>query len=126
MINKETTFIVADNSGAKIIKVISSMKKSLKNVEVGDFILICVKSLRKKRRIFSKVQKGKVYLGVVVGLSKGKRKLRHSFTKKDDNTAVLLNKAYKLIGNRVYKSLPIELRHRPLIRPLSSTLLKLT
>jgi ribosomal protein L14 len=125
MINKETEFIAADNSGAKIVKVIASTKKSLKNIEVGDFILVCIKSLRKKRRIFSKVKKGKVYLGIIVGLSKEKRKIRHSFTKKDDNTAVLLTRSYKLIGNRVYKGLPIELRRKPLIRPLSSTLLKL-
>jgi ribosomal protein L14 len=101
------------------------MKKSLKNVEIGDFILVCVKSLRKRRRIFSKVKKGKVYLGLVVGLSKEKRRIRHSFSKKDDNTTVLLSRAYKLLGNRVYKALPIELRRKPLIRPLCSGLLKL-
>ena len=125
MINKETEFTAADNSGAKIVKVIASMKKSLKNVEVGDFILVCVKSLRKRRRIFSKVRKGKVYLGIIVGLSKEKRKVRHSFSKKDVNTTVLLSRAYKLLGNRVYKALPIELRRKPLIRPLCSGLLKL-
>jgi ribosomal protein L14 len=125
MINKETEFIAADNSGAKVVKVIASMKKSLKNVEVGDFILVCIKSLRKKRRIFSKVQKGKVYIGIIVGLSKEKRKVRHSFSKKDKNTTVLLSKTYKLMGNRVHKTLPIELRRKPLIRPLCSSLLKL-
>ena len=34
-------------------------------------------------------------------------------------------KLLKLIGNRVYRTLPIELRRKPLIRTLSSTLLKL-
>ena len=125
MINKETEFLAADNSGAKIVKVIASMKKSLKNIEVGDFILICVKSLRKKRRIFSKVLKHKIYLGIIVGLSKEKRRIRHSFSKKDNNTIVLLNRSHKLMGNRVAKALPVELRQKPLVRPLSSTLLKL-
>jgi ribosomal protein L14 len=125
MINKETEFKAADNSGAKVVKVIASMKKSLKNVEVGDFVLVCVKSLRKRRRIFSKVLKGRVCLGIVVGLIKPTRRVKHSFTRKDYNTIVLLNKAYKLLGNRVYKALPIELRRKPLIRPLSSTILKL-
>jgi ribosomal protein L14 len=125
MINKETEFLAADNSGAKIVKVIASMKKSLKNIEVGDFILVCVKQLRKKRRIFSKVLKHKIYLGIIVGLSKEKRRIRHCFPKKDDNTTVLLNRAQKLMGNRVAKSLPVELRRKPLVRPLSSTLLKL-
>ena len=125
MINKETLLFAVDNSGARIVKVIASMKKAFKNLEVGDFTLVSVKSLRKKRRIFSKVQKGKVYIGLLVGLSKEKRKIRHSFSKKDNNTVVLLTRNHKLIGNRVYKTLPIELRQKPLIRPLSSTLLKL-
>ena len=125
MINKETLLFAVDNSGAGIVKVIASMKKAFKNLEVGDFTLVSVKSLRKKRRIFSKVQKGKVYIGLLVGLSKEKRKIRHSFSKKDNNTVILLTRNHKLIGNRVYKTLPIELRQKPLIRPLSSTLLKL-
>ena len=125
MINKETLFYAVDNSGARIVKVIASTKKALKNIEIGDFVLVSVKSLRKKRRIFSKVKKGKVYVGLVAGLSKEKRKIRHTFTKKDNNTIVLLSRSYKLIGNRVYKTLPIELRRKPLVRPLSSTLLKL-
>jgi len=125
MINKETQFFTVDNSGARIVKVIASTKKAFKNVEVGDFVLVSVKSLRKKRKIFSKVKKGKVYVGLVAGLSKEKRKVRHTFAKKDNNTIILLTRAFKLIGNRVYKTLPIELRRKPLIRPLSSTLLKL-
>ena len=125
MINKETLFYAVDNSGARIVKVIASTKKALKNIEIGDFVLVSEKSLRKKRRIFSKVKKGKVYVGLVAGLSKEKRKIRHTFTKKDKNTIVLLSRSYKLIGNRVYKTLPIELRRKPLVRPLSSTLLKL-
>lgn len=125
MINKETEFFAVDNSGASIVKVIASMKKALKNIEVGDFVLVSIKSLRKKRRKYSKVKKGNVYVGLVAGLSKGKRKIKHTFAKKDKNTIVLLTKNFKLIGNRVYRTLPIELRRKPLIRTLSSTLLKL-
>ena len=125
MINKETEFFAIDNSGANIVKVIASMKKALKNVEVGDFVLVSIKSLRKKRKKYSKVKKGNVYIGLVAGLSKEKRKVKHTFSKKDKNTIVLLTKSLKLIGNRVYKTLPIELRRKPLIRTLSSTLLKL-
>ena len=125
MINKKTKFFAVDNSGANIVKVIASMKKALKNVEVGDFVLVSIKSLRKKRKKYSKVKKGNVYIGLVAGLSKEKRKVKHTFSKKDKNTIVLLTKSLKLIGNRVYRTLPIELRRKPLIRTLSSTLLKL-
>ena len=125
MINKETLFFAIDNSGAGVVKVISSIKKSLKNIEVGDYLLVSVKSLRKKRRIFSKVKKGKVYVGLVASLKKEKKKIKHTFSKKDKNTIILLTRSYKLIGNRVYKTLPVELRRKPLIRPLSSALLKL-
>ena len=125
MINKETEFFAIDNSGANIVKVIASMKKALKNVEVGDFVLVSIKSLRKKRKKYSKVKKGNGYIGLVAGLSKEKRKVKHTFSKKDKNTIVLLTKSLKLIGNRVYRTLPIELRRKPLIRTLSSTLLKL-
>lgn len=125
MINKETLFFTIDNSGARVVKCISSIKKSFNNIGIGDYILISVKSLRKKRRIFSKVKKGKVYVGLIAGLSKEKRKVKHTFSKKDKNTIILLTRNFKLIGNRVYKTLPIELRRKPLIRALSSTLLKL-
>jgi ribosomal protein L14 len=125
MINKETEFFAVDNSGANRVKVIASMKKALKKVEVGDFVLVSIKSLRKKRKKYSKVKKGNVYIGLVAGLSKEKRKVKHTFSKKDKNTIVLLTKGLKLIGNRVYRTLPIELRRKPLIRTLSSTLLKL-
>jgi ribosomal protein L14 len=125
MINKETEFFAVDNSGANIVKVIASMKKALKNIEVGDFVLVSIKSLRKKRKKYSKVKKGNVYVGLVAGLSKEKRKVKHTFSKKDKNTIILLTKSFKLIGNRVYRTLPIELRRKPLIRTLSSTLLKL-
>jgi ribosomal protein L14 len=125
MINKETEFFAVDNSGANIVKVIASMKKALKNIEVGDFVLVSIKSLRKKRKKYSKVKKGNVYVGLVAGLSKEKRKVKHTFSKKDKNTIILLTKSLKLIGNRVYRTLPIELRRKPLIRTLSSTLLKL-
>ncbi len=101
------------------------MKKALKNIEVGDFVLVSIKSLRKKRKKYSKVKKGNVYVGLVAGLSKEKRKVKHTFSKKDKNTIILLTKSFKLIGNRVYRTLPIELRRKPLIRTLSSTLLKL-
>lgn len=125
MINKETEFFAVDNSGANKVKVIASTKKALKNVEVGDFVLVSIKSLRKKRKKYSKVKKGNVYTGLVAGLSKEKRKVKHTFSKKDKNTIVLLTKSLKLIGNRVYRTLPIELRRKPLIRTLSSTLLQL-
>jgi len=125
MINKETEFFAVDNSGANIVKVIASMKKALKNIEVGDFVLVSIKSLRKKRKKYSKVKKGNVYVGLVAGLSKEKRKVKHTFSKKDKNTIILLTKSLKLIGNRVYRTLPIELRRKPLIITLSLTLLKL-
>jgi ribosomal protein L14 len=101
MINKETEFFAVDNSGANIVKVIASMKKALKNIEVGDFVLVSIKSLRKKRRKYSKVKKGNVYVGLVAGLSKEKRKIKHTFAKKDKNTIVLLTKNFKLIGNKI-------------------------
>ena len=50
MINKETEFFAVDNSGAQIVKVIASTKKAFKNVEVGDFVLVSIKSLRKKKK----------------------------------------------------------------------------
>lgn len=126
MINKETLFYAIDNSGAGIVKVIASTKKAFKNIDIGDFVLVSVKRLRKKRRIFSKVKKGKIYIGLIAGLSKEKKKkVKHTFTRKDKNTIILLSRNYKLMGNRIYKTLPIELRRKPLIRSLSSVLSKL-
>ena len=125
MVNKETIFTAVDNSGAKKVKVIGSLKKKLKNVSLGDFVLISVQNLRKKRKMFSKVKKGGVYIGLVIGLKYKQCKIKHSFLKKDVNSVIILSRTKKTIGNRVYKTMPIELRKKPLIRPLSSTIYKL-
>lgn len=82
MINKETLFYAIDNSGAGIVKVIASTKKAFKNIDIGDFVLVSVKRLRKKRRIFSKVKKGKIYIGLIAGLSKEKKKKSKTYVYK--------------------------------------------
>ena len=62
MIQVGTTLNVIDNSGAKKVYCIRIIKGSNKRYAyLGDSILVVVKTLRKKRRVLSKVKKGEIH-----------------------------------------------------------------
>lgn len=119
MIQIGTQLTVIDNSGARkvtCIKIISSKKKY---AFIGEIIYVSVKSLRAKRRIFSKVQPGDLYKALVV---KTKLKTINKFNNSlylFKNSVILINKQNKLIGTRIFESIPNKLRYTKYLRILS-------
>jgi len=111
---------VIDNSGAKnviCIKVISGYKRRYANI--GDIIVVSIKSLRSQRRLFSKTKKGEVHRAVVI-----RTKLLKAVNNFDklgffENAVVLLTKQNKLLGTRIFGSIPKMLRFTKFLKAAS-------
>jgi large subunit ribosomal protein L14 len=93
---------VIDNSGAKkvaCIRINASCKK--RYAHIGDNIIVSVKSLRSKRRFFSKVKKGEMFNALIVRTRKKKDFFSNNFSFLQ-NSVILLSKQNKLVGTRIF------------------------
>ena len=107
MIQTETRWTVADNSGAKealCIHVLGGTGR--RYASVGDIIVVSVKSVIPS----SDVKKGTVSKAVVVRTKKEVRRPDGSYIRFDDNACVLLNNAGELRGTRIFGPVARELR----------------
>ena len=98
---------VIDNSGAKkvaCIKIDTSCKK--RYAFSGDTILVTVKSLRSKRRVFSKVKKGELFNALIIRTKNHKKDFFNNKFSFLQNSVVLLTRQKKLIGTRIFGGVP--------------------
>ena len=117
MIQNGTYISVVDNSGAKTalcIKVLSGFRRRYANI--GDTIMVSIKSLRGKRRLVSKTKKGEIYKAVVI-----RTKSTKSFFSGDslhffENSVILLNKQNKLLGTRIFGAVPRLFRYTKFLK----------
>ncbi|XP_010459354.1 PREDICTED: 50S ribosomal protein HLL, mitochondrial-like isoform X2 [Camelina sativa] len=127
-----TTLKVVDNSGAKEVKCIQSLKANKKGARLGDIIVGSVKEAIPK----GKVKKGKVVYGVVVRAAMQKGRVDGSQVKFDDNAIVVVgikekkkkkpeeNKKNKVefnqpTGTRVFGPVPHEMRNKKQLKILA-------
>ena len=116
MIQQETRFKVADNTGAKEIlcfKVLGGSKR--KYASIGDQIVITVK----KALPGGMVKKGEVHRAVVVRTKKEVNRKDGSRIRFDENAAVLLNSAGEPRGTRIFGPVARELRDNGFMRIVS-------
>lgn len=116
MIQKETLLEVADNSGAKKIKVIhvcGSTKKRF--AQLGDV----VKAAVKKAIPGGMVKKSDVVDAVIVRTCKEYRRADGSYIRFDTNSAVIINKEKQPVGTRIFGPIARELRGRGYARIIS-------
>ena len=107
MIQKNSYLSIIDNSGAKNVSCIHiylGFKKHYANI--GQVILVSVKSLRSKRRKNAKVKKGEVLKALIL-----RTKIAYKLYSGDsftffENSALLLNKKNKLLGTRLFGVVP--------------------
>jgi large subunit ribosomal protein L14 len=116
MIQSGSYLKVIDNSGAREVKCIGVLKRVKQRYAfTGEIITVSVKKLRTRRKLFSKVKKGEVLKALLVrtknSISLKCRKL--SFF---ENSVILLNNQKKLIGTRIFGSLPKALRYTKHLR----------
>jgi large subunit ribosomal protein L14 len=120
MIQSGTYLNVIDNSGAKkciCIQVKTGYKQ--KYSYIGDLITVSVKKLRSKRRNLSKVKKGQIYKALIVKTKKVKSFFNGDTTSFLENCIILLNNKNKIVGTRIFGSLPKDLRYTKYLKILS-------
>ena len=117
MVQNGTYVNVVDNSGAKTalcIKVLSGFRRRYGNI--GDTIMVSIKSLRVKRRSVSKTKKGEIYKAVIIRTKSIKTFFSGDNIRFFENSIVLLNKQNKFLGTRIFGSVPRFFRYTKFLK----------
>ncbi|PLV60220.1 50S ribosomal protein L14 [Thermotoga sp. KOL6] len=116
MIQQETYLNVADNSGAKklrVIRVLGGFHK--KYGTVGDVVVCSVREAIPN----SDVKKGDVVRAVIVRTKKEIRRKDGTYIRFDDNAAVLIDKFNAPRGTRIFGPVARELREKGFMKIVS-------
>ena len=109
MVQNETNLVVADNSGARSVRVFRMLGGSLRrNASVGDVVICAVKDAIPN----GKVKKSDVVKGVIVRVKKAYKRRDGSTIRFDDNAVVLINEDGSPKGTRVFGPVARELREK--------------
>ena len=109
MVQTETNLVVADNSGAKSVRVFHIVAGShRRSASVGDVVICAVKDAIPN----GKVKKSDVVKGVIVRVKKAYQRKDGSTIKFDDNAVVLINEDGSPKGTRVFGPVARELREK--------------
>jgi len=109
MVQQESKLNVADNSGAKIVKIIRVLGGSGRRyASVGDTVVVSVRSALPS----SEIKKGTVSKAVIVRTKKEMRRTDGSYIRFDNNACVLINNLGEMRGTRIFGPIPRELRSR--------------
>jgi len=120
MIQKGTYLNVIDNSGAKDVCCIQVLKGYRKRyASIGDIIVVSIKSLRLKRRSLSKIKKGDVSKALVIRTKVLQKCYSYESVNFFENGAVLLNQQNKLLGTRIFGTVPKMFRYSKFLRIVS-------
>lgn len=116
MIQKETSLISADNSGAKRMKVIHILGGTGRRyATVGDIVVASVKEAIPR----AKVKKGDVVKCVVVRTAKEIGRADGTYIRFDQNAAVVINPAGEPVGTRIFGPVARELRAKRFMKIVS-------
>lgn len=116
MVHEETNLVVADNSGARKVRVIRVLGgHGKKSASIGDLVVVSVKSAVPN----ADVKKGSVVRAVIVRTKKEIRRKDGSFIRFDDNAAVILNPQGEPRGTRIFGPVARELREKNYMKIVS-------
>lgn len=109
MIQAETNLVVADNSGAKSIRVFRLYGGFIRRASsVGDIVLCAVKVATPN----GKIKKGDIVKAVIVRTTYPVLRADGSSIRFDDNAAVIINEDGSPKGTRVFGPVARELRDK--------------
>ena len=109
MVQTETNLVVADNSGARSVRVFHLVGGShRKSASVGDVVICAVKDAIPN----GKVKKSDVVKGVIVRVKKAYQRKDGSTIAFDDNACVIVNDEGAPKGTRVFGPVARELREK--------------
>ncbi|HOM74172.1 MAG TPA: 50S ribosomal protein L14 [Fervidobacterium sp.] len=116
MIQSETYLVSADNSGAKVLRVIRVLGGTHKQFgSIGDIVVCSVREAVPN----TDVKKGDVVKAVVVRTKKEVRRADGSYIRFDDNAAVVIDKFNQPKGTRVFGPVARELREKGFMKIVS-------
>ena len=116
MIQTESKMKVADNSGARIVKVIKVLGGSgAKYANIGDEVVVAVQQATPG----GVVKKGEVVRAVIVRSKTGMRREDGSYIKFDENACVLVRDDKSPRGTRIFGPVARELRNNNFMRIIS-------
>ena len=109
MVQTETNLVVADNSGARSVRIFRLYGGSKRtSANIGDVVLCAVKDAIPN----GKIKKGDVVKGVIVRTKKGVARPDGSYVKFDDNAVVIINEDGSPKGTRVFGPIARDLRDK--------------
>lgn len=116
MVQNETNLVVADNSGARSVRVFRQYGGSHRKVSsLGDIVLCAVKDAIPN----AKVKKSDVVKGVIVRVKHPVLRADGSTIAFDDNAIVLVDNDGNPIGTRVFGPVARELRDKGFMKIVS-------
>ena len=109
MVQNETNLVVADNSGARSVRVFRLLGGSKRRASsVGDIVICAVKDAIPN----GKVKKGDVVKAVIIRVKKAYQRKDGSTLAFDDNACVIVNDEGAPKGTRVFGPVARELREK--------------
>ena len=116
MVIQETTLVVADNSGARLVRVFRQYGGSHKKTSsLGDIVLCAVKEAIPN----GKVKKSDVVKGVIVRVKHPVQRKDGSTISFDDNAVVIVDNEGAPVGTRVFGPVARELRDKGYMKIIS-------
>ena len=116
MIHNETNLVVADNSGAKSVRVFKQYGGShRKTSSIGDVVLCAVKDAIPN----AKIKKSDVVKGVIVRVKHPLQRKDGSTIAFDDNAIVIIDNDGNPVGTRVFGPVARELRDKNYMKIVS-------
>ena len=116
MITQETNLVVADNSGARSVRVFRQFAGNRVNFStIGDVVMCAVKDASPH----GKITKGQVVKGVIVRTKKAINRKDGSTIAFDDNALVIIDNDGNPVGTRVFGPVARELRDKGYMKIIS-------
>jgi len=116
MVQQETNLVVADNSGARIVRIFRQHGGSHKKTSsIGDIVTCAVKDAAPN----AKIAKGQVVKGVIVRVKRPLLRKDGSTISFDDNAVVLIDGDGNPLGTRVFGPVARELRDKGYMKIIS-------
>ena len=116
MVQNETNLVVADNSGARSVRVFRQYGGSHRKVSsLGDIVLCAVKEATPNGR----VKKSDVVKGVIVRVKYPVQRKDGSTIRFDDNAVVIVDNDGNPVGTRVFGPVARELREKGYMKIIS-------
>lgn len=116
MVREEANLAVADNSGAKKVRIIRVLGgHGKKYARIGDRVVVSVKAAIPN----GTVKKGDVSTAVIVRTKKELKRPDGTFIRFDENAAVLLNQKGDPRGTRIFGPVTRELRDKNYMKIIS-------